>query len=137
MGEILDNAEEKPLVKPQGNAVVAVALAWLVPGLGHVYLKRWARGLAFCLLFVVALVVGYELEGKLYRPTAGQPLSILGTLGSFGMGIPYLALRFWMHYEGNIMGSGFEYGTAFLLTAGLMNWLLVFDAWDISRGYKE
>jgi len=137
LGEILDNAEEKPLVKPQGNPVVAVALAWLVPGLGHVYLKRWARGLAFCLLFAVALVVGYELEGKLYRPTAGQPLSILGTLGSFGMGIPYLALRFWMHYEGNIMGSGFEYGTAFLLTAGLMNWLLVFDAWDISRGYKE
>lgn len=137
MAEILDNAEEKPLVKPQGNAVVAVALAWLVPGLGHVYLKRWLRGLAFCLLFFVALGVGYALEGKLYRPMAGQPLSVLGTLGSFGMGIPYLVLRFAMHYEGNIMGPGFEYGTAFLLTAGLMNWLLVFDAWDISRGYKE
>jgi hypothetical protein len=48
-----------------------------------------------------------------------------------------LGLRFLLHYEGNVMAAGFEYGTAFLLTAGLMNWLLVFDAWDIARGYKE
>jgi hypothetical protein len=137
LAESLDHAEDKPLVKPQGNAAVAVVLAWLVPGLGHAYLKRWWRALAFCLLFAAALAIGYHLEGKLYRPVAGQPLSILGTVGSFGMGVPYLLLRFLWHYEGNIMGTGFEYGSAFLLTAGLMNWLLVFDAWDIARGYKE
>jgi hypothetical protein len=137
VAEILDNADDKPLPQPQGNAVAAIILAWLVPGLGHVYLKRWARGLAFCLLFAVSLAVGYYLEGKLYRPVAGNPLSFLATVGAFGMGAPYLGLRFWLHYEGNVMAAGFEYGTAFLLTAGLMNWLLVFDAWDIARGYKE
>jgi hypothetical protein len=137
VAEILDTADDKPLPQPQGNAVVAVVLAWLVPGLGHVYLKRWARGLAFLLLFAASLAVGYYLEGKLYRPVPGNPLSFLATVGAFGMGAPYLGLRFWLHYEGNVMAAGFEYGTAFLLTAGLMNWLLVFDAWDIARGYKE
>jgi hypothetical protein len=29
-----------------------------------------------------------------------------------------------------------EYGTTFLLTAGLMNLLLILDAWDVARGRK-
>ncbi len=52
------------------------------------------------------------------------------------MGVPYFVLRYPMRYEGDVMGAGYEYGTAFLLTAGLMNWLLVLDALDISRGKK-
>ena len=54
-----------------------------------------------------------------------------------GMGTPYFVLRYGLHYQGNVMGAGYEYGTAFLLTAGLMNLLLVLDAWDIVRGKKE
>ena len=58
-------------------------------------------------------------------------------LGSMGMGVPYFVLRFVMHYAGDITSAGFEYGTAFLLSAGLMNLLLVLDAWDIATGRKE
>ena len=126
-----------PVVRSQGNAAVAVLSAWLVPGLGHIYLKRRLRGLAFFVLVIVSMLVGCSLEGNLYRVVPGQPLTILATLGSMGMGFPYFVLRYALHYQGNIMGAGYEYGTAFLLTAGLMNWLLVLDAWDISRGKKE
>ena len=111
--------------------------AWLVPGLGHIYLKRRLRGLAFFVLVIVSMLVGCSLEGNLYRVVPGQPLTILATLGSMGMGFPYFVLRYALHYQGNIMGAGYEYGTAFLLTAGLMNLLLVLDAWDIVRGKKE
>jgi hypothetical protein len=116
---------------------VAAVAAWLVPGLGHVYLKRWQRGLAFFALVIVSLWVGCSLEGNLYRVIPNQPLSILATLGSMGMGIPYFILRYGMGYEGAIVSPGYEYGTAFLLTAGLMNLLLVLDAWDIARGVKD
>ena len=126
-----------PVVRSQGNAAVAVLSAWLVPGLGHVYLKRRLRGLAFFVLVIVSMLVGCSLEGNLYRVVPGQPLTILATLGSMGMGFPYFVLRYALHYQGNIMGAGYEYGTAFLLTAGLMNLLLVLDAWDIVRGKKE
>ncbi|HEX4960885.1 MAG TPA: DUF6677 family protein [Thermoanaerobaculia bacterium] len=123
--------------RPQGNPIVAVLSAWLVPGLGHVYLKRHLRGLIFFVLVIASLAIGCSLEGKLYVVERGQPLTILATLGSMGMGFPYFLLRYGLHYKGNIMGAGFEYGTAFLLTAGLMNLLLVLDAWDIVRGKKE
>jgi len=126
-----------PVVRSQGNAAVAVLSAWLVPGLGHIYLKRRLRGLAFFVLVIVSMLVGCSLEGNLYRVVPGQPLTILATLGSMGMGFPYFLLRYALHYQGNIMGAGYEYGTAFLLTAGLMNLLLVLDAWDIVRGKKE
>jgi hypothetical protein len=126
-----------PVADPQGNAVVAVLSAWLVPGLGHIYLKRRLRGLAFFVLVIVSMLIGCRLEGNLYQVVPGQPLTILATLGSMGMGFPYFLLRYWLHYQGNIMGAGYEYGTAFLLTAGLMNLLLILDAWDIVRGKKE
>ena len=121
----------------QGNPIVAVLSAWLVPGLGHFYLKRRLRGLAFFVLVMTSMLIGCKLEGNLYQPVPGQPLSYLATLGSMGMGFPYFLLRYALHYQGDIRGAGYEYGTAFLLTAGLMNLLLVLDAWDIVRGKKE
>ncbi|HEV7508812.1 MAG TPA: DUF6677 family protein [Thermoanaerobaculia bacterium] len=136
-GSIPAGQQAPPAVRPQGNPVVAVLSAWLVPGLGHIYLKRYARGLAFFVLVIASLIIGCKLEGNLYTVVAGQPLTILATLGSMGMGFPYFLLRFGLHYGGNVMGAGYEYGTAFLLTAGLMNLLLVLDAWDIVRGKKE
>jgi uncharacterized protein DUF6677 len=124
-------------VRPQGNAVVAVLSAWLVPGLGHIYLKRRLRGVAFFVLVMVSIFIGCRLEGNLYKVVRGQPLSLLATAGSMGTGFPYFLLRYGTRYQGNIMGAGYEYGTAFLLTAGLMNLLLILDAWDIVRGKKE
>lgn len=125
-----------PVLTPVGQPVIAALAAWLVPGLGHVYLRRWRRGLAFFLLVIASLWVGAHLQGNLYRPVTNEPLSWLGTLGALGTGIPYFLLRN-QGYSGDILSPGYEYGTAFLLTAGLMNWLLVLDAWDISHGKKE
>ncbi len=122
---------------PAGNSILAAILAWLIPGLGHIYLKRWKRGLAFFLLVMVSIVTGCALDGNLYRILPNQPLTILATAGAMGMGLPYIVLRWGLGYTGDILSPGFEYGTAFLLTAGLMNWLLVLDAWDVARGKKE
>jgi hypothetical protein len=123
--------------EPVGNPYLAMILAWLVPGLGHLYVRRTLRGLVFLGLVLVCLWVGCSLQGNLYQPMPGQPLTYLATGGAMGMGLPYFVLRYAMGYSGDIVGAGYEYGTAFLLTAGLMNWLLVLDAWDISRGKKE
>jgi hypothetical protein len=126
-----------PLPVRRGNPAVAVLSAWLIPGLGHFYLRRRLRGAAFLVLVLVSVLVGCWLEGNLYQVVRGQPLTILATFASMGMGFPYFLLRYALHYQGNIMGAGYEYGTAFLLTGGLMNLLLVLDAWDIVRGKKE
>ena len=137
MAETDSTSPPPAAARPQGNPAVAVLSAWLIPGMGHIYLKRRLRGLAFFVLVITSLLIGCRLEGNLYQVVPGQPLTILATLGSMGMGFPYFLLRYGLHYQGNVRGAGYEYGTAFLLTAGLMNLLLVLDAWDISRGRKE
>lgn len=112
-------------------------LAWLIPGLGHFYVRRYRRGLVFLVIIMACLWLGCSLHGNLYQPLRGQPLTVLAAGGAHGVGLPYFVLRYGLDYAGDIVGAGYEYGTAFLLTAGLMNWLLMLDAWDISRGKKE
>ena len=119
------------------NPYVAAVLAWVIPGAGHLYLGRRVRAFSFCALVLTSLVVGLALEGKLYVIVPDQPLSRLATLSCMGMGVPYWITRYAVGYEGNILGVGYEYGAAFILTAGLMNLLLILDSWDIARGLKE
>ena len=122
---------------PIANPLLAAFLAWIVPGAGHVMLKRAARGALFFVVVLSSLAIGCSLQGNLYVPIPGQPLTFLATLGCMGLGLPYFALRYVLGYHGEIAGAGFEYGTAFILTAGLMNLLLVLDAWDIASGKKD
>jgi hypothetical protein len=124
------------LRSPRSAALVAL-LAWAVPSAGHFALGRKARGAVFAFVVFTSLAVGAELGGNLYRPTAGQPLSWFAAAGAIGVGAPYFALRLGAGYEGAPTGAGYEYGTVFLLSAGLMNILLVLDTWDIATGRKE
>ena len=127
-------AEERP---GAGHALAAALLAWAVPGLGHFYLGRRVRAIAFCAIVLISLATGVALDGNLYRTVPDQPLSFFATIGCMGMGAPYFLARWVFGYEGDIEGAGYEYGSAFILTAGLMNLLLILDALDIARGMKN
>lgn len=118
------------------RAFLSALLAWLFPGAGHLYLGRRGRAAIFLGIVLTSAMLGTILSGNLYRIVANQPLSTLGTLACMGMGAPYFVLRLLFGYQGDIVAAGYEYGTAFLLTAGLMNWLLVLDCWDIAVGRK-
>jgi TM2 domain-containing membrane protein YozV len=120
-----------------GRAALAIVLAWLLPGAGHFYLGRRRRAIAFVALVAAAVLLGCAFDGKLWRVAPNEPLSVLGTIGSMGMGPAYFVLRYGLDYRGDPVAPGYEYGSAFLLTAGLMNLLLMLDAWDIARGAKE
>lgn len=120
----------------QRSALLASLLALALPGLGHVYLGRRFRAVVFAILVLAAVCLGCWLRGNLFTPIPGQPLSYLATLGAMGMGTLYFVLGAGLHYAGDITAAGYEYGTAFLLSAGLMNLLLVLDAWDIASGKK-
>ena len=111
--------------------------AWLVPGLGHFLLGRRRRAVIFFGIVMVSLTVGVLLSGNLHRIMPNQPLTILATLGTMGMGAPYFLLRFFIGYQGSVIAAGYEYGSAFILTSGLMNLLLILDTWDIARGRKS
>jgi Family of unknown function (DUF6677) len=120
-----------------GNPYVAAFCAWLVPGAGHLLLGRRRRALAFFVLVALAVACGVALHGNMPWVWRGSPLRTLATMACMGSGPAYAVLRFGFGLEGDIQAPGFDYGSAFILTAGLMNLLLMLDAWDIARGSKE
>ena len=119
------------------RAIVAMILAYLVPGAGHFLLGRRARALAFFAIVVVMFVLGLAIDGSMYilSESRGRSLSILASLGSMGSGLLYFLGRAFGP-KGSITAEMFEYGRTFTLTAGLMNLLLVLDCWDIEMRGK-
>jgi hypothetical protein len=123
---------------PRRSPVVAMILAWLVPGLGHFYLGRRRTAIAFAALVALTFLAGLSFQGRLYTIEDGQPLTILATFAVYGAGLLNLVARgFLENPGGTILAPTFEYGCAYLLTAGLMNLLLVLDAHDIAAGKKR
>jgi hypothetical protein len=117
--------------------VVAAALAWLFPGLGHFLLGRRGSAALYALIVTVTFLLGLSFEGRLYSPEPGQPLTILATFAVYGAGLLNLAARLLSsNPSGTILSATYEYGCAFLLTAGLMNLLLMLDTYDIAVGRK-
>lgn len=119
------------------HPAVAAALAWIFPGLGHVYLGRRRTALLYALIVTATFLLGLSFEGRLYTIDRSQPLSILATFAVSGAGLLNLAARFLSdNPSGTILAPTYEYGCAYLLTAGLMNLLLMLDAWDVAKGRK-
>ena len=119
-------------------AFAAMALAWLFPGLGHFYLGRRRTAAAFAVIVTATFLAGLSFQGRLYSIEEGQPLTILASFAVYGAGLLNLVARAVSENPGGtILAPTYEYGCAYLLTAGLMNLLLVLDAWDIATGRKR
>jgi hypothetical protein len=122
----------------KSRTITALILAYLVPGAGHLYLGRRQRAIAFFVIVVLMFVIGVSIDGELYTfaRAQGSALRALAALGTAGAGVMYfVALMMGVH--GDITSITYEHGTAFAITAGLMNLLLMLDAYDISEGRKE
>ena len=122
----------------KSRTVTAIILAYLVPGAGHLYLGRRARAIAFFAIVVLMFFIGIHIDGELYTfaRAQGSALRSLAALGTAGAGVMYfVALMAGVH--GDITSITYEHGTAFAITAGLMNLLLMLDVFDIAEGRKE
>ena len=80
--------------------------------------------------------LGLFLEGRIFPVEFSQPLVALAALANMGIGLPYIAARMMGYGAGNVIAVTYEYGNTFLIVAGLLNALVVIDAFDISMGRK-
>ena len=119
------------------QSVIAMVLAYVVPGAGHFYLGKRERAGAFFVIVFFMFVLGLSIDGALYTlaESRGSMLRTLASLGSMGSGAIYFIART-MGPFGNVTSATYEYGTTFTLSAGLMNLLLVVDCFDIATGRK-
>ncbi len=117
-------------------SVVAPAVAWLVPGAGHLIQKRWIRGLLLMGSIVSMFVLGLLMQGRLYRPNGGSILDVLGFVGDLGTGGLYIVCRAMNLGQGIVAHATADYGKVFIIVAGLLNFISVADAYHIAIGKK-
>ena len=117
-------------------SVIAPAIGWLIPGAGHLIQRRWIRGILLMASVVTMFVLGLAMQGRVYQPNGGDILDILGFIGDVGAGGLYILSRIndWGHIV--VAHATADYGTKYIIVAGLLNFICVADAYHIAIGKK-
>lgn len=118
------------------NPFLVCLAAWFVPGAGHLWFGRRFKGLVFLVTLPLMFAIGLLLQGRLFPFEPSQPLVALAAVADVGIGLTYIMARALGQGGGNVVAITYEYGNAFLIVAGLLNLLVVIDAWDIALGRK-
>ena len=139
-------AETKTTVQPRAGAVdrdmtamgfIAPLVGWLIPGAGHLIQRRWIRGLLLLISVFTMFFLGLMMEGHVYSPNTGDILDILGFIGDIGGGGLYFFARAMDWGQGAIHKAVADYGTKYIIVAGLLNIVCIVDAYHIAIGKKE
>jgi hypothetical protein len=118
-------------------AVIAPALGWLIPGVGHIIQKRWIRGVLLLISIFTLFVLGLMMQGRIYKANGGDILDMLGFVGDVGAGGLYIVTMAKDWGQGAIAFATADYGTKFMIVAGLLNFIAVADAYHIAIGKKQ
>jgi hypothetical protein len=118
-------------------AVLAPAVGWLIPGAGHMIQKRWIRGALLFISIVTLFLLGLAMQGRIYKANGGDILAILGFVGDVGSGALYILTVMNDWGQGAIAFATADYGTKFMIVAGLLNFIAVADAYHIAIGKKQ
>ncbi|MEX2264346.1 MAG: DUF6677 family protein [Bryobacteraceae bacterium] len=135
-----EKREKRPM-PPVGAWGPAVALGWFIPGGGHFLLGKRVRAALLFFAVTCMFLLGLMMRGAMFTPQSGDILTIAinygGFLGNLASGSLYL-LTNWLGYnQPDVAGHVHDYGTKFLVTAGLLNILAMVDVFEIAAGRKS
>jgi hypothetical protein len=129
--ELVDNSPSH--VSP---TLVLVA-GWLVPGAGHLLLGKWVRAILLMVSILGMFAIGIALQGKVYSPNTGEPLDMLGFAGDLGSGLLYGLARLMGWGQAPVLIAVADYGSKFIVVAGLLNVVAAVDAHSLASGRKR
>ena len=128
-------AQRIPGEKSSLPAMVLIA-GWLIPGLGHLILGKWIRALLLFVSIVSMFAIGLAMQGKIYSPSTGDILDILGFAGQLGLGL-LCGLAHWFSWgAASSVNTLADYGTKFIVVGGLLNYIAAVDAHSLANGRK-
>jgi hypothetical protein len=125
----------RPATEP-GTLVMLCLAAWAIPGAGHFWLGRVQKGVVFLVALTMLFVMGLVLQGRLFPFDFSEPLVALAAFANAGLGLPWVVGRMLGLGGGVVIATTYEYGNIFLIVAGLLNFLVILDAFDIAVGRK-
>ena len=108
---------------------------WLVPGAGHFLLRKWWRGTLLAVSIVCMFALGLAMQGRLYA-NAHDILDLLGLAGDLGSGLLYIVSRAMGLGTESVQLTTADYGTRFIVVAGLLNIIAAVDAHNLRTGRK-
>ena len=111
-------------------------LGWVLPGAGHLWLGRARTGSILLVALPLMFAIGLLLEGSLFPFDLTQPFVAMAAVADVGIGAPYFLARALGLGDGHVVAVTYEHGNAFLVVSGLLNALVVLDAYDIALGRK-
>ena len=122
----------------RGGAVVPACLfACLLPGAGHLYLGRVGKGLTFLGAIGALFILGVAMDAGLQMHLGfDDPLAFLRSLAQMALGVPYFVARGVGFEVGKVTSVTYEYGNTFTEVGGLLNILVILDAYDVAVGRK-
>jgi hypothetical protein len=130
-----------PEAPASANWLAVIVTAWIIPGAGHLLLKRPGRGALIASSVTLMYLLGLMMRGALFSPQSGDLLTTViyygGFIGNLLSGILYF-LSVWLGYaQVDVAGHVHDYGTKFLVAAGLLNLLGMVDAFEIATRRKD
>jgi hypothetical protein len=130
------SAQARPAQSSSFPAMVLIA-GWLIPGAGHLMQRKWIRGGLLMVSIVSMFCIGLALKGKIYSPTTGDMLDILNFAGDLGNGLFYILARMFDLGQAAVQVATADYGTKFIVVAGLLNIISAVDAHSLATGRKR
>jgi hypothetical protein len=136
----MSTAPNKPAVagkqSQQGFVYLPLIAGWLVPGAGHFLLGKWIRGTLLAVAILAMFIMGLAMQGKLYTG-AQDILDMLGVAGDLGSGLLYFISRAAGWGGQPVQTTVADYGTKFIVVAGLLNIIAAVDAHNLRTGRKS
>ena len=130
------NKPAPPKTPEKGFVYLPLIAGWLVPGAGHFLLGKWIRGLLLAAAILILFGCGIAMQGKLYTG-AQDVLDMLGVVGDLGSGLLYFVSRTLGLGSQPVQTTVADYGTKFIVVAGLLNVIAAVDAHNLRTGRKS
>jgi hypothetical protein len=133
------NAPNKPAAtktSAKGFVYLPLIAGWLVPGAGHFLIRKPIRGALLAVSIISMFALGLAMQGRLY--TSGQDiLDMLGVAGDLGTGLLYFVCRTIGMGGTPVQTTVADYGSKFIVVAGLLNIIAAVDAHNLRTGRKS
>ena len=120
----------------QGFVYSALLLGWLIPGAGHLVTKHWVRAALLFVAITGMFALGLAMQAKVYTANTAAPLDMLGFAGDLGSGALYFIARIFSLGQPTVQLVTADYGTMFVVIAGLLNYISAVDAHNLRIGRK-
>jgi hypothetical protein len=129
--------ESMKMEAAKGNqmmGIVAAIAAWIVPGLGHLVLRRWSKAAVYFLCVGGLACAGLAMRGGVFSGAAEDLFDRLGFFADLGAGVFYFLAHQIQVAGPDVAHATGDYGTRLFAAAGMLNFLTVLEAYDIGRG---